>query len=58
MNLLEIPHFGRGKEVHKCIKKLLAVIHGGILLLGMQVSIDVNLITKIIGLPTYGEKPM
>jgi hypothetical protein len=24
MNLLEIPHFGRGKDVNACVKKLLA----------------------------------
>jgi hypothetical protein len=31
LNLLEIPHFGRGKEVNNCIKQLIAVLHGGFL---------------------------
>jgi hypothetical protein len=31
MNLLEIPHFGRGKYVNNCVKQLLALVHGGIL---------------------------
>jgi hypothetical protein len=57
MNLLEIPHFGRGKDVNNCVKKLLEVVHGGILWLDTQVSIDVDLIAKITGLPTNGEKP-
>jgi hypothetical protein len=56
MNLLEIPHFGRGKEVNNCVKHLLAIIHGGILWLDTQVSIDVDLIAKITGLPTNGEQ--
>jgi hypothetical protein len=51
------PHFGRGKEVNNCIKKLLEVMHGGILWLDTQVSIDVDLIAKITGLPTNGEQP-
>jgi hypothetical protein len=29
LNLLEIPHFGRGKEVKNCIKQLISVLHGG-----------------------------
>jgi hypothetical protein len=29
LNLLEIPHFGRGKEVNNYIKQLIAVLHGG-----------------------------
>jgi hypothetical protein len=57
MNLLEIPHFGRGKDVNNCVKQLLAVMHGGILWLDRPVSIDVELIAKITGLPTDGEKP-
>jgi hypothetical protein len=40
LNLLEIPHFGRGKEVNKCIKQLMAVLHGGFLWLEELVSID------------------
>jgi len=58
MNLLEIPHFGKGKDVNKCVKKLLVVMHGGILWLNRPVSIDIELIAKITGLPTDGEKPV
>jgi hypothetical protein len=57
MNLLEIPHFGRGREVNNCIKQLLAVMHGCILWLDTQVSIDVDLIEEITGIPTNGEPP-
>jgi hypothetical protein len=44
MNLLEIPHFGRGKDVNACVKQLLELVHGGILWMDMLVSIDVDLI--------------
>jgi hypothetical protein len=57
MNLLEIPHFGRGKDVNACVKQLLAWVHGGILWMDRPVSIDVDLIVEITGLPTDGEKP-
>jgi hypothetical protein len=57
MNLLEIPHFGWGKDVNNCVKQLLALVHGGILWMDMMVSIDVDLIAEITGLPTDGENP-
>jgi hypothetical protein len=57
MNLLEIPHFRRCKDVNACVKHLLALIHGGILWMERHVSIDVDLIAEIISLPTYGGKP-
>jgi hypothetical protein len=44
MNLLEIPHFGRGNDVNFCIKQLLALVHGDILWMKRHVSIDVELI--------------
>jgi hypothetical protein len=55
MNLLEFPQFGRGKDVNNYVKQLLAVMHGGILWLDTQFSIDVDLIEKITGHPTNGE---
>jgi hypothetical protein len=55
MKLLEIPHFGRGKDVNNCIKQLVVVMHRGILWLDTKFSIDFNLIKKITGLPTNGE---
>jgi hypothetical protein len=57
MNLLDIPHFGRGKHINECVKKLLARVHGGILWMDRPVLINVDLITEITGLPTDGEKP-
>jgi hypothetical protein len=57
LNLVEIPHFGRGKEVNNCVKKLMAVLHGGFLWLEEPVSIDVELISFITGLSSMGESP-
>jgi hypothetical protein len=57
MNLLEIPHFGRGKDVNACVKQLLARVHGGFLWMDRPVPIDVDLIANITGLPTDGVKP-
>jgi hypothetical protein len=58
MNLLEIPHYGRGKDVNACIQTLLAHIHGGFLWMDLPVLIDVNLIAKLTRLPTDGVQPM
>jgi hypothetical protein len=52
LNLLEIPHFERGKDVNNYVKQLLAVLHGGFVWLDELVSIDVNLISFITGLPS------
>jgi hypothetical protein len=57
MNLLDISHFGHGKNVGMCIKQLLARVHGGILWMDRPVLIDVALITKITGFPTVGAQP-
>jgi hypothetical protein len=57
LNLVEIPHFGRGKEVNNCVKQLMAVLHGGFLWMEEPVSIDVELIAFITGLPSMGESP-
>jgi hypothetical protein len=56
LNLFELPHFVMGKDVNNCVKKLLAVLHGGILWMDAIVSIDVELISFIAGLPSNGEK--
>jgi len=50
LNLLEVPHLNREKYVNKCVKKLLVVLHGGFLWLDEPVSINVELISFIIGL--------
>jgi hypothetical protein len=55
LNLVEIPHFGRGKEVNNYVKKLMVVLHGGFLWLEELVSIDIELISFITGLPSMGE---
>jgi hypothetical protein len=57
MNLLDIPHFGCGKNVGLCIKKLVSRVHGGILWMDKPVQIDVALISKITGFPTFGAQP-
>ena len=57
MNLLGIPHVGRGKDVNKYIKNLLALVHGGVLWMDRIVLIDVDMIADVTGLPTTGEKP-
>ena len=54
---MEIPHFGRGKDVNACVKKLLDLVHEGILWMNRPISIDVELIVEITGLPTDGAKP-
>jgi hypothetical protein len=56
MNLLEIPHFGRGEDVNAYVKQLLVRVHGGCLWMERPVLINVNLIAKIIGLPIDGMK--
>jgi hypothetical protein len=43
--------------VNSYVKKLFALVHGGILWVERHVSIDVDLIADITGLPTDGEKP-
>jgi hypothetical protein len=57
LNLLEIPHCGRGKEARNCVKKFMVVLHGGLLWLEDLISIDIELIPFITGLPTMGESP-
>jgi hypothetical protein len=56
MNLLDILHFRHGKHINGCVKQLLARVHGGILWMDRPMSINVDLITEITGLPIDGEK--
>jgi ATP-dependent phosphoenolpyruvate carboxykinase len=56
MNLLEIPHFGWGKDVNRCVKQLLERVHGGFLWMD-RLLIDVDLIANITGVPTDGVNP-
>jgi hypothetical protein len=55
LGLLEILHFGSGRDVNNCIKKLMAVTHEGYLWVEDLVSIDIEIITYITGLPSQGE---
>jgi hypothetical protein len=57
LNLLEFPTSEGGKDVNNCVKQLMAVLHGGFLWLEEPVSIDVELIAFITGLPSNGENP-
>jgi len=57
MNLLDIPHFGHGKNVELYVKQLVTHVHGGILWMDQLVQIDMALISKITGLPTVGVQP-
>jgi hypothetical protein len=57
LGLLDLPHFGRGQYANNCIKQLMAVTHGRYLWLEQLISIDVELITYITGLPSWGEDP-
>jgi hypothetical protein len=57
MNLLDISHFGSGKHINECVKKMLSQVHGGILWVDRLVPINVDIIETIIGIPMDGEKP-
>jgi hypothetical protein len=56
MNLLDIPHFGRGKYVNSCVKQRFALIHGVIIWMERPISIYLDLIVDITSLLTDGEK--
>jgi hypothetical protein len=57
LNVLDIPHFGRGRDAKICIKQLMEVTHEVYLWLEEPVSIDLELIAFITGLPSWGENP-
>jgi hypothetical protein len=52
--MLEITHFGRGQYANNCVKQLLAVTHGGDIWLEKIISIDLEIIAHIIGVPSCG----
>jgi hypothetical protein len=58
LNLVDIPHFGKVKEVNNCIKQLMVVFHGSFLWMVEPISIDVELIVFITVLSSMGESPM
>ena len=55
LNLLRIPHFGRGAEVNAIVRVLLSRVHGGYLWLGNRVDLNVDLIHRITGLSKTGK---
>ena len=57
LNLLKIPHFGRGPEVNAVVRVLLSCVHGGYLWLSNQIDLNVDLIHHITGLSKGGKDP-
>jgi hypothetical protein len=55
---LDILNFGRGHDISNCIKQLMEAAHGGYLWLEQLISIDMDLIAYIRGMPTWGNTPM
>jgi hypothetical protein len=49
---LRNPTFGRSNEINACVNMLLRCVHGGYLWLDRPVSIDIDLIVCITGLPS------
>jgi hypothetical protein len=58
LKLIEIPYFGRGKEVNNCIMQLMEVLHGGFLWIEEPISINLELIAFITSMSSMGESPM
>jgi hypothetical protein len=54
---LKLPYFGRGQYATACVKKLLAVIHGGDIWLDKPIPITIELIAQITVLPIRGMDP-
>ena len=57
LNLLKIPHFGRGAEVNAMVRVLLSCVHGGYLWLHNRVDLNVDLIYRITSLSKSGKDP-
>jgi hypothetical protein len=57
LGLLELPHFGRGHYTNNCVKQLMVVTHGGDIWLDKLVSIDIEIIVHITGMPSWGMDP-
>ena len=52
-----MPHFGRSAEINNYVKKLLVFFHGGYLWPDNPISMDIELIATITGLPVVGMNP-
>jgi hypothetical protein len=57
LNVMKIPHFRRHQEVNVCVKLLMSYYHGGYLWLNHHITVDPNLINRIIGLSMQGPDP-
>jgi hypothetical protein len=57
LNVMNIPHFERHREVNACVKLLLSCYHGGYLWLNHCITFDPKLINRIIGLIMQGPDP-
>ena len=57
LNLLKIPHFGRGPKVNTVVRVLLSCVHRGYLWLSNQIDLNVDLIHHITGLSKSGKDP-
>jgi hypothetical protein len=56
-NVMNIPHFGRHREVNTCVKLLFSCFHGGYLWLDKHITIDMALIHRITRLSMQGRDP-
>jgi hypothetical protein len=57
LNVMKIPHFDKHQEVNACVKLLLASYHGGYLWLDHRITVDLELINRIIELSMQGPDP-
>ena len=58
VNLLDMPHFGRSKEVNTYVRQLLVCFHGGFMWIDKPYSINVELIALITGFPSALSKQL
>ena len=57
-NMLFMPHFGHSVQVNTYMKQLLVYFHKGCLWMDQPYLVDVELISRITGLPNEGEDPV
>ena len=55
--LMHLPNFFQNKKVNIFVNQLLVCFHGGCLWLDTKVSVNVHLVSSIIGLPKVGFDP-
>jgi hypothetical protein len=57
LNLFDIPNFGWSQEINACVNMLPICVHKGYMWLDIPISIDIDLIVCITGLPSQREDP-